>query len=344
MWTADLQQSENDMKALVYTAPEVVEYREESEPLCNSEDVLVEVSAVGICGSDMHAYLGHDDRRPAPLILGHEASGLAKSGLLSGQQVVVNPLVSCGRCEVCLSGRANICAAREIISMAPRQGAFAEFVSVPERNLVAVPDGMDMSKAALTEPIATAWHAVTKASGASDRPLAECRALVFGGGAVGLAAALSLHAQGCRDILLAETNAMRRATATNTGICEPFDPTGSAVVADNSVDVVIDCVGGSITRAAAIAGIKPGGVIIHVGLMGAQDGMDVRKLTLQEITFIGTYTYTMQDFRATLAAMHSGALGKLDWYEERPLALGADAFSDLLQGRTASAKIVLRPS
>ena len=331
------------MKALVYTGPKALAYRDEADPDPRGGDTLIKVDAVGICGSDMHAFLGHDDRRPAPLILGHEAAGTVVDGSRAGQQVVLNPLVTCGQCPACQAGRTNICPYREIISMAPRQGAFAEFVAVPERNLVPVPDGMDPAMAALAEPIATAWHAVTKAAGLAHRPLAESRALVFGGGAVGLSAALTLRAQGCTDIHVAETNEGRRRTVTKTGVAQAFDPVSEAGPGENAVDVVIDCVGAKPTRRGATAAIRPGGVIAHVGLSDGEDGMDVRKLTLQEVTFVGTYTYTMTDFQATVAAMASGALGDLNWFEERSLADGAGAFDDLLNGRTSAAKIVLRP-
>ena len=207
-----------------------------------------------------------------------------------------------------------------------------------------VPGDMDMTKAALAEPIATAWHAVTTAAGRADRPLAECKALVFGGGAVGLSAALCLHAQGCRDILLAETNISRHATAEKTGVCVAFDPMTDNRAPENGVNVVIDCVGGAQTRAAASAAVRPGGVIVHVGLMDNADGLDVRKITLQEVAFIGTYTYTMADFRATVAAMHGGQLGALDWYDERALADGFEAVNDLVEGRVSSAKIILKPA
>lgn len=331
------------MKALVYTGPKDVTFRDEAEPVLRDEEVLLRIEFVGICGSDLHAYLGHDERRPAPLILGHEASGTVVGGDLDGQQFVVNPLVTCGVCTDCISGRSNICADREIVSMDPRQGAFAQYLAIPKRNLVPVPKGMDMTKAALAEPIATGWHAVTVAAQRAHRPLAECHALVIGGGAVGLSAALTLHAQGCRNIMLAETNDLRRQTVDKENICTSFNPIDNNIVDENSMDVVIDCVGGNPTRKAACTAIRPGGVIVHVGLMDALDGLDIRKLTLQEVTFCGTYTYTMKDFQATIAAMHSGALGDLSWYEERPLSEGAAAFDDLLNGRTSSAKIVLRP-
>lgn len=331
------------MKALVYTQPRQVEYRDAPDPVTAEGEALVRIESVGICGSDLHAYLGHDERRVAPLILGHEAAGTVVGGRMDGQRVVINPLVTCGQCPACLSGRTNICAERQIISMAPRQGAFAQYLAMPERNLVAVPEEMDINRAALAEPLATGWHAVVLAVQAAARPLSECRALVFGGGAVGLAAALSLGAQGCRDIQVAETNPLRRETVAMSGAGRVFDPLSDDGIEPASVDLVIDCVGGRATRTAASAAIAPGGTIIHVGLMDSDDGIDIRKLTLQEVTLIGSYTYTMQDFRATVAAMQSGALGGLDWFELRSLSNGGDAFDDLVQGRAASAKIILRP-
>lgn len=334
------------MKALIYTGPKAIELQDVPMPEAGSGEALIKIEAVGICGSDMHAYLGHDSRRPAPLILGHEAAGMIVRGTAwdAGRRVVINPLVSCGTCPSCLDGRANICARREIISMPPRPGAFAEYVTIPERNLIAVPDGMDAATASLTEPIATGWHAVTKAAAAWYRPFAESSALVFGGGAVGIAAALSLHAQGCRSITVAETNPKRRETVEKANLFTVVDPLADGAIAENAVDVVIDCVGANPTRAASCKVVRPGGVIIHVGLADSNDGLDIRKLTLQEVTFIGTYTYTMTDFRGTLEAMRSGALGALDWFEQRDLGDGPTAFDDLLNGRAAASKIVLRPT
>lgn len=330
------------MKALVYTSPHHLEYRDEPNPVVESGDSLVKVEAVGICGSDMHAYQGHDSRRVAPLILGHEVAGTVIEGPLTNKRVVINPLVTCGVCPACVSGRENICADRQIISMAPRQGAFAEYVTIPPRNLLELPDTVDTVHAALVEPIATAWHAVRKAQEASAVPMSDARALVYGGGAVGLAAALSLRAMGCTDIHLAETNGMRRKTVTDTGACYVFNPLELSLQ-ENSVDIVIDCVGAAATRAGASTAIKPGGVIAHVGLLDNADGLDVRKITLQEITFVGCYTYTMADFRATLDALATGKFGTIGWTEQRALSDGITAFDDLLNGRIAAAKVVLQP-
>lgn len=124
-----------------------------------------------------------------------------------------------------------------------------------------------------------------------------------------------------------------------------IDNCGQNAVANvaDSYPLIIDAVGYAATRATASERVLPGGVIAHVGLGQDDGGVDVRRYTLQEVTFIGTYTYTAQDFRDTAAAIFDGRLGPLDWTEHRPLAEGAAAFRDLRAGAVASPKIVLAP-
>jgi alcohol dehydrogenase len=220
-------------------------------------------------------------------------------------------------------------------------GAFAERIALPARNLIPVPDGMDPAAAALTEPCATAWHALALAARAAWRPIPECRALVIGGGSVGLLAALILKAWGAREVRLAETNRLRRETAAGTGL-DVFDPLATPA-SRAEYDLVLDAVGSVATRASAIAAVSPGGVISHVGLQDWAGEFDARTLTLQEVTLVGVYTYTDADLRASLAALHDGRLGNLDWIEQRPLSQGGEAFNDLDANRTAAAKIILRP-
>lgn len=332
------------MKALVYTGPRGLDYREAVDPTSADGEALIRVDAVGICGSDMHAYLGHDERRPAPLILGHEAAGTIIGGDGAGRRVTVNPLVTCGKCRDCREGRSNICANRQIISMPPREGAFAELISVPETNLVDVPDYVSLDNASLTEPLACGWHAVRLAENASSILLAEARCVVLGGGAIGLGAALVLKAKGAQMILLGETSAERRNTIESIGGIEVYDPTTDGGPAPDSADIVIDGVGFEATRAAACNLVRRGGVIVHIGLGSGTGGLDVRRMTLQEITFIGAYTYTPQDFRETAEAIFDGRLGSLSWAEQRPLSDGAAAFADILAGNLAAPKIILKPN
>jgi threonine dehydrogenase-like Zn-dependent dehydrogenase len=323
------------MKALVYDGVETLGFREVADPVASVGEHLIRVDAVGICGSDMHAYLGHDARRPAPLILGHEAAGVIVGGPMDGRRVTVNPLVNCGTCPACVSGRENLCPERQIISMPPREGAFAQYIAMREQNLVTVPDDVPMGKAALAEPLAVSWHAARLALEAVH-PSDERRALVLGGGAIGLAAALALRAMDVNDITIVEPNAGRREFLTNLG---------EAVVgqAEGQFPIVIDAVGYAATRATASALASPGGVIAHVGLGEDAGGLDVRRMTLQEITFVGTYTYTVQDFRDTAQAIFDGRLGALDWCQYRPLSEGAEAFAALRAGTVSEPKIILEP-
>ncbi|MGB7244783.1 MAG: alcohol dehydrogenase catalytic domain-containing protein [Sulfitobacter sp.] len=323
------------MKALVYDGVETLTFRDVPDPVPAPGEQLIRVEASGICGSDMHAYLGHDARRPAPLILGHEAAGTVQGGPMDGTRVTINPLVACGACPACLAGRENLCPKRQIISMQPREGAFAEYVTLPESNLVVVPDTVPLGKAALTEPLAVSWHAVVLATQALH-PTSERCALVIGGGAIGLAAALALKAMNVPDVTIVEPNTVRRAFLVETG-------EHAVAEASGLFPLVIDAVGYAATRATASALAAPGGVIAHVGLGEDAGGLDVRRMTLQEITFIGTYTYTAQDFRDTAQAIFDGRLGPLDWTQTRTLSEGAQAFADLRAGKVAAPKIVLTP-
>jgi 2-desacetyl-2-hydroxyethyl bacteriochlorophyllide A dehydrogenase len=329
------------MKALVYTQPLEVTFRDEPDPVLAAGEVVLGIDAVGICGSDMHAYHGHDPRRNPPLILGHELAGTVLAGPGVGKRFTANPLITCGHCEFCAQGRNNLCANRAMVGMT-RPGAFAERMSIPVSSLVEIPAEMDARTAALTEPAATALHALNLCMRAMHRPLQESKLLVIGGGAIGLLVALLARSYGCAGIRLAETNALRRESAARHAGCEVFDPLATRTP-DGTIDLVVDAVGAKATRNAAFAAVKPGGVIMHVGLQDWASEIDMRRLTLAEITLLGTYTYSTADLRATVAALQRGAFGDLAWVEERPLAEGARAFRDLHEGRSASAKIVLRP-
>jgi 2-desacetyl-2-hydroxyethyl bacteriochlorophyllide A dehydrogenase len=334
------------MQALVYTQPNEVQLQQREAPTAQPGDVVLRIDAVGICGSDLHAYHGHDPRRKPGLVLGHEFAGTvidsASADWTIGQRVTGNPLITCGRCDYCVQGRDNLCANRTMVGMT-RPGAFAERMSIPARCLIALPDALDAATAALTEPAATAWHAVALSARAMARPLGEGRVLVLGGGAIGMLAALLLRHQGVGRLEVAEVNSLRRASIEQHARCVAFDPR-QRTADDSAFELVIDAVGSATTRQAALAAVRPGGVVMHIGLQDWASEIDMRKLTLAEITLLGTYTYSMADLRATVAALDRGVFGDLSWVERRPLSAGAQAFADLHHGRLAAAKVVLEPS
>jgi alcohol dehydrogenase len=333
------------MKALVYTQPNEVQLHERPEPALEDGEVVLGIDAAGICGSDMHAYHGHDPRRQPGLVLGHEfAATVVRSASTAwpvGTRVTGNPLITCGRCDYCLQGRDNLCADRTMIGMS-RPGAFAERMSIPGRCLIGLPDGLSAVAGALTEPAATALHAANLSMRALARPLPECRVLVIGGGAIGILMALLLRHYGVDQLTVAEVNPLRRESLERHARCKTIDPRNEAPQ-DSGFDHVVDAVGSKATRNTALAAVAPGGVVMHIGLQDWASEIDMRKLTLAEITLLGTYTYSMADMRATVAALARGVFGDLSWVQRRPLSQAPQAFDDLHQGRLAAAKVVLEP-
>jgi len=333
------------MKALIYTRPDAIELQQRPQPSAEEHEVVLKIDAVGICGSDMHAYHGHDPRRKPGLVLGHEFAGTIvesrSAAYAVGARVTGNPLITCGHCEYCIDGRNNLCANRTMVGMT-RPGAYAEFMSIPGSSLIALPQDLPPHKAALTEPAATAVHAINRSLPHLNRPLLECRVLVLGGGAIGMLAALLVKHHGARRTLVAEINAKRRQTIEQHVGVQTIDPR-EAAPEENAFDYVIDAVGSKVTRNTALKSVKPGGVVMHVGLQDWESEIDMRKLTLAEIALLGVYTYATADLRAAVKLLHEGAFGDLSWIETRTLEQGPQAFVDIAQGNVASAKVVLIP-
>ena len=331
------------MKALVYTGEKKLIYQDYSDPIKKKDEEIIKINSVGICGSDMHAFLGHDERRPSPLILGHEPSGIIVGGENDGKKVTINPLVTCGHCRFCISSRDNLCLTRQIISMPPREGAFAEYVSIPKQNLISVPDDVSLENACLTEPLACGWHASKVAKKIMNLNLKELNCLVIGGVAIGIGAALSLLLHGAENIFLAETNEIRHNKIKKTCNVQVFNPEKKIPFEEGSIDLVIDGVGIVKTREMSSKYISPGGLIVHIGLGQPKEGLDIRRMTLQEITFVGTYTYTSSDFKETADKIFNNEFGNLDWVDIRPLKDGQACFEEILEGKTLFPKIILKP-
>lgn len=328
------------MKALVYTGTESMEFREEPKPEPGENETRVRVHAAGICGSDMHAWHGHDARRVPPMVLGHELAGIAETGPLAGQRVAINPMVTCLACRDCREGNVNLCQQRDLLGLG-RQGGYSEYVVAPTRNLMPLPDTLSFEHAALMEPLAVSVHAVRLAERVMLRPISEANVTILGGGAIGLLAALVLKQKGAREIHIAETSVKRLELLKSMDIGHVYDPRSSSP-ADASMELVVDAVGSGATRAAASALVRQGGVISHIGLQNNDEGLDIRRITLQEIIVVGNYTYSDEDCETALDLLNRQALGSYPWLEMRPLADGAQAFHDIDQG-VAPPKIVLCP-
>jgi len=334
------------MKALVYTGVQKLEYRDENNPAIKQGESIIKVHASGICGSDMHAYHGNDERRNPPLILGHEVSGVIESGRFKDKTVVLNPLIACDKCEYCESGMEHLCPNRTMVGMSKpkqREGGLAEFISIPDKNIYVIPNELNIKNAALTEPTAVAIHAVLLSEKNSRKPLSECKILIQGAGAIGLLCGLILNNEkNCKNIVMSDPNDLRLKECSKYLEAKLVNPKNKDL-SENSFDVIFDTVGLEISRQQAIHTITPGGTIVHVGLTQPEGNFNFRKLTIQEITVVGTYCYTNKDFKKSIEVLTKKKLGLLDWIEFRELSRGAEAFKEIHNGSCVAPKIILIP-
>ncbi len=343
------------MQALVWTAPQTMEMQARSLPVPGENEVLLEVAAVGICGSELSGYLGHNSLRVPPLIMGHEFSarivqvggGKLANGAAPavGQRVVVNPLVSCGECVLCAAGLPNLCQRRQVIG-AHRSGAFARYVAVPTVQCWSLPDELSDEAGALVEPLACAVRAVLHAHWQGEGPL-----LILGAGAIGLCCLAVARAQSSGAIVISDRVAERLRLAEAWGATVGIDGGAvdaqvklHAVLPDGAVSV-IDAVGSNATRALALNLVRPGGRIVYIGLHDEASPLAANYLVRQEVAIQGSFAYTHADFACAIALLKRGAIHpSQDWVEQRPLHDGAAAFAGLVNGTIVIPKIMLRPA
>ncbi|MCY9667815.1 alcohol dehydrogenase catalytic domain-containing protein [Paenibacillus alginolyticus] len=337
------------MQSLVWTKAEWMEIQEVAIPVINEEEVLVKVDAVGICGSEIEGYLGHNSLRVPPLIMGHEFSGTihdlgAKvNGLTRGQKVVVNPLLSCRKCISCRKGSVHLCVNRTIIGI-HRPGAFAEYVNVPSSAVHVIPETMNSFRAALVEPLACSLRATRRAM--EKHPFANV--VVFGAGTIGLLSFLTAQILGASRVIVVDTNESRLKTPQRLGATGTISPREHGyiqrikkVMGPLGIDVVIDAAGFQPTRSAAIELINPGGTVMNIGLGIDKTEVPINVCIRNEINLLGSFSYQDQDFDYAVELLKSGKIDHAEWSEIRPLKDGNQAFQDLVQGKVENAKIFL---
>src|SRR5579859_1460525 len=212
----------NPMKALVLKEYNCFSYEEVPAPVPGPDEVLAAVKACGICGSDVHGMDGSTGRRRPPIIMGHEASGVIASvgsGVkqwVTGDRVTFDSTIYCGECHFCRLGNINLCENRRVLGVScedyRQDGAFAEYVVVPQRILYRVPEGLSFEHAAMVEPFAIALHAVRRSGVELNETV-----VVVGAGTIGLALVQALSQTGCGRLVVTDVVAERLALATKLG-------------------------------------------------------------------------------------------------------------------------------
>lgn len=310
------------MQAMVFTRPGTVENLDVAEPEAAAGEVLLDVAAAGICGSELHGIARPGFREP-PLVMGHEFSGQAADG----RRVVVNPIVSCGACELCSGGQEQVCRERSIIGI-HRAGAFAERVAVPARMLHELPGDLTWVQGALVEPLANGLHAWDLAG----RPRAS-RVGVIGAGTIGLVCMLAALSEAA-EVTVVDLEPSRLSTARALGA------TTTASELTGEYDVIIDAVGVAATHAASVRHLRPGGTAVWIGLMGTDPAFDATELIRQEKRVLGTFAYPDRVFAEAVERIRTVDLG---WVHTFPLSEGARVFTELMNGRADVIKAVLQP-
>ena len=343
------------MKALVLTEYNHLEYRDVDDPAVGPGDVLVQVKACGICGSDVHGMDGSTGRRRPPIIMGHEAAGVIArvgadvSGWQVGDRVTFDSTVWCGACWFCRRGRINLCENRRVLGVSceeyRRDGTFAEYVAVPQHILYRLPEPVAFETAAMVEPLSVAVHAVRR----SGIDLADT-AVVVGTGVIGLLLIEALRAAGCGEIIAADLSASRLLLAEELGADVTLRADEADVPAEvlkhtdgRGADVALEAVGLPRTFRLAAACVRKGGVLTLVGNVSPTAELALQAVVTREVTLHGSCA-SCGEYPACLDMIARGMLDPDPLISAAaPLAQGAEWFRRLYDGQEKLIKVILKP-
>jgi L-iditol 2-dehydrogenase len=343
------------VKALVLEEYGRLVYRGEPDPVPGPDEVLIEVKACGICGSDIHGYDGSSGRRVPPLIMGHEASGVVAAvgdrveGWGAGDRVTFDSTVWCGDCFHCARGEVNLCDRRQVLGVSTgeyrRHGAFAEYVVVPRHILHRIPDEVTFVQAAAVEPLAVAVHAL-------DRTLQQGNesALVVGAGMVGLLAIQALRAAGNPLTIAIDLDPDRLELAGRLGADATLaadDPSLASRIRElthgRGADRSFEVVGTAAAVRTAISNTRKGGSVTLIGNLQPSVPLPLQDVVTRQISLLGSCALS-GEYPACLDLISAGDVD-LDPLisAAAPLAEGAVWFDRLYKGGSGLLKVVLQP-
>ena len=329
------------MKAVVYLGPGRMEVQDVPEPRPASGEVIIHTSASAICGSDLHGFRAASPRRIPPLIMGHETVGTivdvgdGVDPARVGTRVVLRPILSCGSCEACTAGRANLCVEGRLVGR-DLAGGFAERFAVPAAAAVELGSDVPDDMATLVEPIANAIHVTSRAVRNGDE------VLVIGAGPLGvLMAAMSID-RGARRVFVTDRNPARLELARAQGTVPVEVGRVEEALMDAAPDVVIDAVGVEDTWRTSLRAVRAGGRIEVVGLGAPNGDVDFFGVIGKEAVITGSFACTDDEFAAAAALITRAPIDTTGWFTRAPFAEAPRLFHELAYGMDLF-KVVLTP-
>ena len=336
------------MKALMYRGPWKMPVEELEEPTPAAGKVVVDVQAVGICGSDVHGFTGNSGRRTPGIVMGHEFAGTISElgrdveGYAVGDGVVVMPLFS-----VAAGGDPypiNLSPHRRLTGM-NEHGAYAQRVAVREAQLFRKPVGLSWQRAALCEPMAVTLHA------ARITPINPMQKVaVIGAGPIGLLAMLAARLKGAGTVIVVDRSEHRLELAEELGADAVInvDETDAAAaireMTGGGVDAAFEAVGITSTAQLSVEATRNGGNITWIGNNAPMIEIDMQSIVTREMSLRGSYGFDETDFAAAIEALSSGRLNVDPLVEKNaPLEDGSEIFRSLAAGETDLVKIILKP-
>ena len=344
------------MKALQLTAYGQLEPVDLPKPTPAADELLVRVESCGICGSDVHGYDGSTGRRIPPIVMGHEAAGTVEAAgdgvtdFAAGDRVTFDSTIYCGQCFFCRRGQGNLCDNRRVLGVScdeyRQDGAFAEYVLVPARIAVHLPEGLSFEHAAMVEAVSIAVHAVRRA-----KPEANDSAVVIGAGMIGQLIVQALRASGCGRIVVADVDDSRLALAARHGAeitlnADTADVAESArrLTDGRGADCTYEAVGSAGTVAAAIASTRKGGRVTLVGNISPTVPLPLQDVVTRELTLLGSCA-SAGEYPACLELMAAGQIKVAPLISAvAPLEEGQLWFKRLHAREPGLMKVILSPT
>jgi L-iditol 2-dehydrogenase len=343
------------MNALLLSEYKHLEVTTLPVPVPGPLDILVQVAACGICGSDVHGYDGASGRRIPPLVMGHEAAGMVAAvgskveGFNIGDRVTFDSTVYCGICAFCRRGEMNLCDDRQVVGVScgdySRAGAFAEYVAVPARIVYKLPENLGFAEAAMLEAVSVALHAVAVSKLAQGET-----ALVIGAGMIGLLTLQAARVAGCPRIFVADIDATRLKSAKELGADETILSSGAELTqkilqltGGHGVDVVLEAVGRNETVAAAIDCVRKGGTVTLIGNITPRVNLPLQKVVSRQIRLQGSCA-SCGEYPEAMELMATGKIRVKPLITAvAPLSDGPSWFDRLHSGEPNLMKVVLDP-